>query len=336
MTKINKSRGDILIVDDVLENVRLLSAMLSENGYEVRQVLSGKQALKVVNYEPPELILLDIMMPEIDGYEVCQQIKSNPKLQNIPVIFISAEENTINKIKAFEVGGIDYVTKPFFLAEVLCRVQTHINNYRHTNRLTQEIIARQKAQQELKLANQKLAKVVNKLRKLVNLDGLTKISNRRYFDQFLATQWKYLQRENQNEPLSLMMLDIDDFKTYNDTYGHIAGDIALKSVAQLVSKCVTRPMDLVARYGGEEFVVVLPNTNIQGAKQVADRIVKEIEKLAIPHQESKVVKYVTLSIGVSCLIPNKDESPESLIKKADDALFEAKNQGRNCIVFKPF
>jgi diguanylate cyclase (GGDEF)-like protein len=323
MTEQNTSKGDLLVVDDNLENGNLIADMLTENGYEVRQVLSGKQALNLVSYDPPELILLDIMMPEMDGYEVCQRIKSNPNTADIPIIFISARGSLFDKVKGFQVGGVDYITKPFFLEEVLCRVQTHLSNYRYQKTLAEQIAAKEKAQQDLELANQKLIK-------LVNLDGLTGIPNRRYFDEFLTKEWYRLRREKQF--LCLMMIDIDYFKPYNDTYGHTLGDEALKTVAQTLAQIVKRPADLVARYGGEEFVVILPNTDSEGAKQVAENIMTRMHQLAIPHQTSAISQYITLSIGIACLIPDQDAEPEILINYADQALYLAKSQGRNCLM----
>ena len=297
--------------------------MLTEKGYEVRQVLSGKQALKIVNYDPPELILLDIMMPEMDGYEVCAQIKSNPKTTNIPILFISGKDNLFDKVKAFKFGGVDYIVKPFLVSEVLCRVQTQISNYRYQKSLAEEIAARKKAQKELELANEKL-------KNLVNLDGLTEISNRRYFDEFLSKEWFRCRREKQ--PLALIMIDIDFFKSYNDTYGHIIGDQVLKKIAQVLVDVVNRTSDLVARYGGEEFAVILPNTDIQGTQKIAQDIFTAIQKLSIPHQSSLVSEYITLSLGISIMIPTENQSPEFLINQADKALYLAKAQGRNRII----
>ncbi len=321
--KTEPKKGDILVVDDRIENVNLLADMLTENGYEVRQVLSGKQALQVVEYDPPELILLDIMMPKMDGYEVCEQIKKNPDLINIPIIFLSAKNNIFDKVKAFQVGGIDYITKPFFLPEVLCRVETHLTIYRHKNILAKEITEKIKVQKQLETANQQL-------QKLANLDGLTNIANRRYFDEYLSKEWNRLKREKL--PLSLIMIDVDYFKLYNDTYGHLAGDDCLKKIAQTMDCVVKRPADLTARYGGEEFVIVLPNTTEEGAQQIAQQIAQQLSELAIPHQNSLIAKEITLSLGIASLIPDHNLSPFDLIHLADQALFQAKKQGRNRII----
>ena len=164
----------------------------------------------------------------------------------------------------------------------------------------------------------------------MHIDGLTEIANRRYFDQYLATQWKRLQREKQT--LSLIIIDIDYFKRYNDTYGHLVGDKTIKLVAKTLTNSIKRSSDLAARYGGEEFAIILPNTNTEGAKQVANKIAREMAQLAIIHQNSLVNPYVTLSMGISTMIPNPEQNPQTLINQADNALYSAKNQGRNCIV----
>jgi diguanylate cyclase (GGDEF)-like protein len=297
--------------------------MLTNNGYEVRQLLNGKQALQVVNYDPPELIILDIMMPELNGYEVCQQLKANPKTSKIPVIFLSARGHFIDKVKAFQVGGIDYITKPFFLAEVLCRVQTHLAISRYQRALEKEIAAKEKAQKELFAANRELERIAN-------LDGLTGIANRRRFNEYLAQEWGRASRERQ--VISLLVIDIDYFKLYNDNYGHLAGDNCLKYIAKGIEKVLKRPTDLAARYGGEEFAVILPHTRQEGAELVAIGIQGEIRTMAIPHAGSTVADYVTLSIGVASMIPSPQLSSHLLINMADEALYQAKKAGRNRII----
>lgn len=317
----NSKKGDILIVDDQIENIQFLSTMLTDNGYEVRQVLSGKQALKVVDYDPPELILLDIMMPEIDGYEVCRQLKSNSRTCQIPIIFLSAKQQLSEKIKGFKVGGVDYITKPFVVAEVVCRVETHLKIYRYQNLLNQEIVARKKVEQQLLIANQKLEQIAN-------IDGLTGVYNRRYFNDLLSKEWYRLCREKQ--PLSMIMVDIDCFKEYNDTYGHLQGDEVLKAIASTLKSSLQRSSDFVARYGGEEFVILLPNTDLQGSITICENISLKIMELAIPHRGSSASNSITISMGVHCLIPSAKINPYTLIDKSDDALYLAKKEGRNC------
>ena len=176
----------------------------------------------------------------------------------------------------------------------------------------------------------KLQTVNQELERLASLDGLTGVANRRQFDLHLKREWQRLLRET--APISVIMCDVDFFKAYNDTYGHQMGDECLKQIAKILENCAQRSTDLASRYGGEEFVIVLPNTGIKGALQVADKIQHQIRALEIEHQKSEVSGYVTLSLGVACQVPNHDRSPESLIKLADAALYEAKSKGRNCII----
>ena len=321
--KNNNPKGDILIVDDIPENLDILFSLLSQQGYEIRRVISGKQALNAAKYDPPDLILLDILMPDMDGYEVCQQLKANRATCDIPVIFISAKSEVFDKVKAFKLGGIDYITKPFYLEEVLCRIETQLIIKNQKKLLEQEINERKKAQIALELANQEL-------QRLAILDDLTKIANRRRFEEYIEQEWYILKREQL--PLSLIMIDVDYFKLYNDNYGHIKGDDCLKMIAQAIAYTLNRPGDLSARYGGEEFAVILPNTKIEGAVKVAEKILLEVHKLKIEHLKSDVSKYVTISMGVASIVPIKELSPKFLINAADKALYEAKKQGRDRIV----
>ncbi len=305
-------RGKILIVDDTPSNVKLLSMMLAQK-YDIRTVINGSQALAEVKIVIPDLILLDIQMPDIDGYEVCKKLKANQNTRDIPIIFISGLDEVLDKVKAFEVGGVDYVTKPFQVKEVLARVQ---------NQITIRQLQKQLQAQNLEL------------QRLVHIDGLTQVANRRRFDEYLTQEWRRHIREQKN--LSLILADVDYFKSYNDFYGHYEGDLCLKQVAQAISRAVKRPTDLVARYGGEEFAIVLANTDLVGATQVAEAILGEIKNLEIPHNRSSVNQYVTLSMGLSTTIPNLESSYQEFINFSDRSLYEAKTQGRNRTIFKEF
>ena len=326
-TAIKGRQANLLIVDDYLDNLRSLATLLKQAGYRVRKATSGEMALKTIHVEPPDLILLDVRMPQIDGYQVCQQLKVDPHTCRIPVIFLSALQDTNDKVKAFAVGGADYVTKPFQAEEVLARVRHQMTILRQqqqlaaqNHQLQQEIQQRKQAEADLQQANLEL-------QRLANLDGLTQVANRRCFDQYLAQEWRRLSREQQ--PLSLLLCDIDHFKNYNDRYGHLAGDACLQQVAQAISQAIRRPADLVARYGGEEFVVVLPNTDQAGAVTIAEAIQTAIQHLKSPHPDSTVADCITLSLGVANLIPTLKVSCEALIAAADAALYQAKQQGRN-------
>lgn len=324
--------GQILIVDDNPDNLRLLSKMLESKGFKVKKTVSGEIAIQAARIEPPDLILLDINMPDMNGYEVCRQLKSQEKTANIPIIFISALDQTTDKIIAFEIGGADYITKPFQELEVLARVRNQVVIYQQNQQLIQqnkilqqEITERQRVEAALLAANQQL-------QLFVFLDGLTGVANRRKFDEYLNLEWQRLALKKL--PLSLLLCDVDFFKNYNDTYGHLTGDDCLKQIAKTLKLSVKRPSDLLARYGGEEFAVILSNTNEKGAIYLAEDIRQKVYNLKIPHAQSKVDNFVTLSIGVATIFPNMQIAPNTLIEIGDKALYTAKAQGRNRIVSK--
>lgn len=493
-------KGDILIVDDTPHNLRLLSTMLTDQGYKVRKAINGQIALQGVNMIKPDLILLDINMPDVNGYEVCKKLKTFEQTKDIPVIFISAIDETLDKVKAFDLGGVDYITKPFQVKEVLARVENHLTLnklrrqlYEQNLQMQLEISERQRSEEEMRFlltTTQLISKSVNfddaleitlhqicdmigwdlgeawipndeilslkysrgwyasdrqlenfveqsknftfapsiglpgkiwlskklewiedisiepepifmrgqialevglktalgipiiandqvltilaffkkeqskpeqrlidivqavatqlssliqlkkteaalvkanqELELLATLDSLTGIANRRRFDEFLCREWLRLFREKL--PLSLIICDVDYFKPYNDTYGHLAGDFCLQEVARTIDRCIKRPADLAARYGGEEFAVILPNTDAEGAFHVAELIRQQVERLKITHANSEVSEYVTLSLGVTSVIPNPEVNPDTLIAIADKALYSAKQQGRNSVV----
>ena len=333
---IQSSLGNILVVDDTPENLQLLSTMLTEQGYKVRGAINGQMALMGARAQSPDLLLLDLNMPQMNGYDVCQALKAEPETQDIPVIFISALDEVWDKVRAFKTGGVDYITKPFHLEEVVVRVESQLRLRRlqqklqaQNQQLRQEIHDRIQAETALEKANQELRLYANALEKLTLTDELTRLANRRCFDQHLQKEWLRMAR-NQT-PLSLLLCDIDNFKFYNDTCGHLAGDECLKQVAQAIKAAVRRPADLVARYGGEEFAIVLPNTSNQGALQVAEGIQASMEQLHIPHPLSAVSDHVTLSIGVFTTVPQPSSCPEFLVSITDRLLYMAKNQGKNCI-----
>jgi two-component system cell cycle response regulator len=479
------SQARILVVDDTPANLTLLVQMLSGQGYKVRVAPNGKLALISAQTNPPDLIVLDVNMPDMDGYTVCQQLKANEKTRNIPIIFISALDSVFNKVNAFSSGGVDYITKPFELVEVLARIQnqlrlrqfqlqlqiqnaqlqllltttqaiaeaTDVNTALEvvlkricqtigldfgevwmqqpgttdlqchaycymdstvwkelgydqrcglaSHQLAEQIwqtrqsfwvddiaqelhlvthptlvktfglkatfgipvqsnermlaaliffcrkqvtvdpqsielvnavatqlgtlIQRKKAEAALRDANQALER-------LANLDGLTQVANRRRFDEYLTQEWGRSLRYQ--TPLSLILFDVDFFKAYNDHYGHLRGDECLQQITQAVAQEIKRPTDLLARYGGEEFAVVLPNTDTKGAIAVAQAIQHTIQRLKIPHAQSQISDSITLSLGIASLIPTATQSTDDLIVRADEALYDAKSQGRDRLVVK--
>ncbi len=332
-------KADILVVDDKPENLRLLSTMLVDRGYEVRKAISGGLALKAALAIVPDLILLDINMPEISGYDVCTQLRHQTATQNVPIIFLSALNASIDKVKAFNCGGNDYIGKPFQTEEVYLRIanQLRIRSLqkqlegqkaeleRKNAILQQEIEARKLAEQELKCINQNL-------QFLATYDSLTRLANRYVFDRFLAQEWRRMRKEQKS--LGIIMCDVDHFKLYNDHFGHQSGDRCLQQVAQAIAQVIRKPTDLAARYGGEEFALILPDTDANEVVMIAEKIRQQVEALNIPHPKSLVNNYVTLSFGVSCAVPNHQSSPEDLIQMSDLALYEAKQKGRNQVVLQ--
>ncbi len=319
----------ILIVDDMPENLDVLRKVLSQSGYRVRPALGGEIALRAIASELPDLILLDVMMSGIDGYQVCQALRRDERTRGIPVLFISARMDAAAKVRGFEAGAVDYITKPFNAKEVLARVETHLSlrtmrkQLEEQNlRLQQEIEERKRTEISLDVANQELTR-------LASIDGLTQIANRRRFDEHLHREWTRASRTR--TALGLVLCDIDHFKRYNDTYGHVAGDACLHEVAQAIQRSARRPADLPARYGGEEFTVLLPHTDTDGAVQIADMIREEVASLKLPHESLGAGHYVTLSMGLVSTVPVSEGKPESLVEAADKALYEAKEAGRNRI-----
>lgn len=324
-------KGSILIVDDNPINLGALFDFLTNSGFKVLVAEDGESAIEKANYARPDVILLDVIMPGIDGFETCRRLKANESTQEIPVIFMTALSQTAVVVKGFELGAVDYITKPTQQEIVLARVATHLTIQRlrrslqeQNARLQQEIKHRQQAEAELQKANHELTRIAT-------LDGLTQIANRRRFDECLDRAWHILLREQMS--LCLLLCDVDFFKLYNDSKGHQAGDDCLQQVAQAIKKSVKRPADLAARYGGEEFAVILPNTHAEGAVQVAEEIRMSVKALSIIHPQSPISEYVTLSVGVSCTIPCHDTSVEDLIAAADRALYQAKHSGRDRVVF---
>ncbi|KAA0598037.1 diguanylate cyclase (GGDEF)-like protein [Azospirillum lipoferum] len=291
-------RPKILVVDDIPSNVHVLSRVLKDD-YDIYFATDGEKALDLVQARMPDLVLLDIMMPGMDGFEVCRRIKCDPATHDIPVIFISAKSEVEDETRGLEVGAIDFITKPISPPIVKARVRNHLLLKRQTDLL----------------------------RSLSFLDGLTGIANRRRFDETMVREWRRCARSHL--PLSLIILDVDHFKAYNDQYGHQAGDECLRLVAEVLSDHARRPSDLVARYGGEEFVCLLPETDGPGATRVAEGFRTAVAGRRIPHAQSPVAPHVTISLGVATLIPSPEGTPEQLAEMADQLLYRAKRSGRN-------
>lgn len=295
----SEPRPRILIVDDVPSNIHVLAHILGDR-YDIHFARDGRRALELVQARLPDLVLLDIMMPGgMDGFEVCERLKANSATRDIPVIFISARNEVEDETRGLEVGAIDFITKPISPPIVQARVRNHI------------LLKRQ----------------ADLLRRLSFIDGLTGIANRRHFDETLEREWRRCGRSNL--PLSVIILDVDHFKAFNDRYGHQAGDDCLRAVARMMAEHAKRPGDLAARFGGEEFVCLLPETDAEGAMRVAERLRTRIEAEGIPHAASPVTPYVTISLGCASMVPPIDQAATRLLEKADQALYAAKREGRN-------
>lgn len=438
--------GNVLIVDDAPENLRLLSRILANNGYSVSTAEDGARALRQVDENPPEIILLDVNLPGMDGYEVCAHLKASQKTRDIPVIFVSALDAIEDKVKAFRVGGVDYIPKPYQMEEVLARVETHLSLrrlQRNLQEVNRELEARindlSESQEQLRDRESKLRAFVDALpnlsfiydqdgryleimanetgllrarpeellgrrirdvmspevskvmeeaihraietgktqvieyriptvggeeywfegrvalmeksdegskviftaaeisqrvalyeevQRLAMQDSLTNCFNRRYF--FSLAEQEFQRAVRYRRPLALVMLDIDHFKKFNDTYGHPAGD---KVLCDLVDTCRNslRSIDIIGRYGGEEFILLLPETQLQGALKMASRLRQELMKIKVSNSEATLS--VTVSLGAACYEPGSNEVAafDDLVRLADESLYDAKAAGRNCV-----
>ena len=294
------NESTLLVVDDEKQN-RLLLTELFEGEYRVIQAKNGLQALERARSHAPDLILLDVLMPEMDGMATIRALKREDATRNIPVIFITALDSPTDEEQGLNLGAVDYIAKPFHPSIVRVRVRNHLQIV-HQRRLLEQLAA---------------------------LDGLTGIPNRRRFDESYALEWRRCQRAGQ--PLSLVVADVDHFKAYNDTLGHAAGDRVLQEVAAVLRQCARRPGDLAARYGGEEFVLLLPETGAQEAQMLAEELRAKLEARGLTHPASPVGASVTLSIGGASTTPMQAEADPAFFPLADAALYQAKASGRNCV-----
>jgi len=317
----------ILVVDDEKTLRMLLRRVMEKEGYRVAEASDGSECLQICQQIKPDIILMDAMMPVMDGFTCCPQLRSLLGDNCPPILMITVLDDPISVDRAFEVGATDYATKPIFWAVLRQRVRRLLETRWAMTELQKQIERERILTEQLEKANQEL-------QRLASVDGLTQIFNRRSFDEYLQSEWKRLGREQ--APLSLILCDIDFFKVYNDTYGHPAGDECLRQVAKIIRQAAKRPADLVARYGGEEFAVILPNTEVEGALHLAEVIRLSVKALSIVHTGSQVSEYVTLSLGVACVIPSSESSPEELINDADKALYKAKVAGRDRVELNLF
>ncbi|MBJ7313834.1 diguanylate cyclase [Rugamonas sp. CCM 8940] len=421
-----RREATILIVDDAADNLGVLRKLMTQQGYQTFVASTGERALQIARRVHPDLILLDVVMPGMDGFETCRQLKGHAATQGIPVIFMSARTDTDDVVAGFDLGAVDYISKPLRLAEVSARVRsqlqirsrsetqdeqaerlrTIVNNMAEglmiieadgRIQFTNPACDKYLGYQDGELAGRSIGELLNPLvareyldyferyaaapetahshgtreviirhrdgssvcmdltltpmylrqplfigllhdithhklsedalQRAAMVDPLTQIANRRHFDSFLEKEWQRAMRSGL--ALSLVVLDVDHFKLYNDTLGHPAGDVCLARVAQAVAAHALRPTDLAARYGGEEFVLLFAETDAESAHLLAESIRGHIETLQLPHPRSPTSPWITVSIGVSTIHPNQFDSTESLFVAADRAMYVAKEGGRN-------
>lgn len=314
ITNKDTSKSKILVVDDVAVNVQLLTTYLSSVGYNVIAARDGQEALEKIPECSPDLILLDVMMPKFNGFEVCERIKNDEATRIIPVIMVTALNEIEDKIRATEAGADDFVSKPFNKLELLTRVKS--------------LLRIKELHDQLNAKVKELEQAKERLRQLAITDGLTGLYNHRYLKEHLE-QELYRASRHLSE-VSAVMIDIDHFKKYNDTYGHPAGDALLSAVARLLKENI-RKIDIAARYGGEEFCLVLAETNKAAAVVVAEKMRRLVELSQFQPQESRVNGRVTISLGVATF-PDDATSMNDLIAIADRRLYHAKQGGRNQVV----
>ncbi|WP_426104850.1 diguanylate cyclase [Massilia sp. TSP1-1-2] len=291
-------KGRVLIVDDAMENIQILHHALQDE-YDVLFAMNGAKALLIAQNQLPDLILLDAVMPDMDGYAVCAALRASAVTRDIPIIFVTALKTPEDETRALDAGAADFISKPVNAAVVRARVRTQLTVKRQSD----------------------------VLRALTLTDGLTGVSNRRAFDEKLQGEWRRCARARMS--IALILVDIDHFKLFNDHYGHQAGDACLQQVGAAMRRAAMRPQDMVARYGGEEFAVLLPQEDLAGAEAVARRVLEEIAALNIAHEHSSGCRQLTVSMGVASEMPSELTDPGQLIKAADALLYEAKARGRN-------
>ncbi len=307
-----------MIEDDVSLSDVVRDVLMTSGCEEVRFVRSGTEALAVATSFAPDLVLLDLGLPDIDGLEVCSLLSE--QLPNVPIVIITGRNDESVIQIAFEAGAQDYVAKPFRIGELGARARSAL-------RLRSERMVRGKREDQLLAKAHGLEETKRELERAVCIDALTGIANRGHFDELLATEWNRAAR--QGSPLSLVIVDVDDFHKYNELYSHVGGDAALKAVSAIMAHCLRRPSDVLARYGGEEFVAILPDTDGAGACVVAERLRAAVEELALTHEGSRCSSVVTISVGVATMAPGLDRPATTLVSAADAALFRAKAMGRN-------
>ncbi|GAB6061322.1 diguanylate cyclase [Deferrisoma palaeochoriense] len=319
--------AEILVVDDSRIVRAMVTDVLRAQGYGIREAEDGREALAQVRERPPDLILLDVMMPEMDGYEVCRELRRRETNDDyIPILMLTAKGDVEDLARGLDAGADDYISKPFDNVELVARVRSLLRIRALQKRLFRQNLELEAKNQQLEALARQLDAANQELRLLSVTDGLTKAYNHRHFQERLRAE--YARATRHGEPLACVMIDLDRFKRINDTYGHPVGDRVLVHLVEVLKEGV-RGEDLVARYGGEEFVLLLPKTDAAHARALAERLRARIEAEPVPIGDGATLP-VTVSMGVADLVPgSRDRSPDELLKAADEALYRAKTNGRN-------
>lgn len=319
-----KNDAMVLLVDDQVMIGEAIRRVLAEQpNIDFHYCSDPSEAIAVAEAIKPTVILQDLVMPGVDGLTLVRQYRANPATRDIPVIVLSTKEEPAIKSSAFAAGANDYLVKLPDNVELIARIRYHTKSY-----LNQ--VQRDQAYRALHYSQQQLQEKNLELLRLSNQDGLTGLSNRRYFDEYIEAQWKLAIRDQ--SPISLLMIDVDNFKQYNDTYGHLAGDEVLKCIARVMQQRFLRPTDLTARFGGEEFAVILPVTPFAPLHTLGESLRSGVEDLCIQHSGSTVGECITLSIGGASMIPQPKDSFLRLIDRADEAMYDAKVLGKNRVI----
>ncbi len=325
----------LLIVDDIRENLYSLELLLEDEEMQIITASSGQEALEQTLDHDFFLILMDVQMPGMNGYETAELLRGNSRTRNIPIIFLTAINRDENQLfKGYDAGAVDYLFKPIDTRILKSKINVfktfhreHDELIRKTDELNTIIAELEELQSELEEKNERL--------KILSIeDGLTGLNNRRHFDETLEAEW--LRAYRNRTPFSLIMGDIDKFKDYNDLYGHPEGDRCLVRVAGLFKSNLHRSIDKAARYGGEEFIAILPDTDEPGAEIIAEKLVQAIREEKIEHEKSPFDKILTLSLGVCTVIPGEGMTPQTFLDGVDKALYTAKEEGRNRWVRKEY
>jgi two-component system chemotaxis family response regulator WspR len=314
----------VLLVDDQFMVGEAIRRMLAQQAHiDFHYCSDPAEAIAVAKQVKPTVILQDLVMPGVHGLDLVRQYRTEPLTRDIPIIVLSSKDEAMVKDAAFEAGANDYLVKLPDKVELIARIRYHSKSY-----LNQ--LQRDDAYRALRESQRQLQETNFQLEKLSNLDGLTGLSNRRYFDGRLEIEWNRAMRAQKT--LSLFMIDVDNFKRYNDSRGHLAGDAILKSLAEMLQRYCERSTDYAARFGGEEFVVLLADSTVADSRRFGENLCQGIQGLRLPHGASAVSPYITVSIGGAVAVPARGESNILLIEAADQALYEAKFAGKNQLV----